>query len=103
MFSIPEREAGKLGRVFIRTGLQPAEKDKHKKIERTFFRFFTVSIAWYSFFYRYLPETFDAKRRKFIPSHAICLLTLIFLSFLPVRDHSLFISGGEVVDFEGIT
>lgn len=73
MFSMPEREAGKLGRVFIRTGLQPAEKDKHKKIERTFFRCFTVSIAWYSFFYRYLPETFDFKRRKFIPSHAICL------------------------------
>lgn len=87
MFSMPEREAGKLGRVFIRTGLQPAEKDKHKKIERTFFRCFTVSIAWFSFFYRYLPETFDAKRRKFIP----------------VRDHSLFISRGEVVDFEGIT
>lgn len=45
MFSMPEREAGKLGQVFIRTGLQPAEKDKHKKIERTFFRCFTVSIA----------------------------------------------------------
>lgn len=33
MFSMCEREAGKLGRVFIRTGLQPAEKDKHIKIE----------------------------------------------------------------------
>ena len=53
MFSMSGREPEKLGRVFIRTGLQPAEKDKHNKIERTFFRCFTVSFAWYSFFYRY--------------------------------------------------
>lgn len=33
MFSMSEREAGKLGRVFIRTVLQPTEKDKHIKIE----------------------------------------------------------------------
>lgn len=40
MFSMPEREAGKLGRVFIRTGLQPAEKDKHKKNRANFLSLF---------------------------------------------------------------